>query len=425
MNNITYLGSFDDRVLAYQQTGKLNIKKLNEILISELFFSKNSQIVINDGYFLLSPIIKQALNSPKQLSGKEKLYYKYSPLFSLIKNNHVIILSRQDSLVAAVKEMTKDKQGIETFGEIIKDRYWEDHVYDLDKSLEGHFKRWPRFDMGQGFIKLMDELLNQEPGDLGLKISEDEFKGVRDAFKKATNDSSAKPREKWETVVKHSANKSELMSIANRAHHYNFGMCLKTDTFKDKNVHVNSIASNLFINRTEPPQKIDCNLGKLSFEIPVKIMINEKFIQALGFRGELYDIHTQFIETNYDFLEGRAKEISLQQVQEEFVDQIKKFDRKNRNSKESPAESFSIGLAFEKAADFTGELLTGIPVVGKIVKVGFSAAEKLGVGAIKDYFRYGGKTNDVRYPRKNTFIDSLKISEKEATKHTTGLNSFS
>src|SRR6187402_644555 len=117
--DITYLGSFDDRAIAYGQAQNLNILTLNEILFSELLFSNNSSLVVNDGYIIHSPILVEALMKEPPLNSEfEDFHYQQSPLFSMLQNKRVTVLSRNENLMGMIEMMLKENNG--TFAKYAK-----------------------------------------------------------------------------------------------------------------------------------------------------------------------------------------------------------------------------------------------------------------------------------------------------------------
>src|SRR6218665_384360 len=179
--NLTYLGSFDDRSIAYSNNSELNIHSLNDILFSELLYSDNSKIVINDGYLVNSPILIDALTkTPPPGESLEDFHYRQSPLFSMLKNKRVSVLGRKGSLLRAVEHMIAEDNRI--FNRIKERKDWKKSIELLDTDLEGCFMDWPKKNTSHGFIKLMGQLLKKEPEELGLKINSYLFERIGKQF---------------------------------------------------------------------------------------------------------------------------------------------------------------------------------------------------------------------------------------------------
>ncbi|MEO6718888.1 MAG: hypothetical protein ABIN67_00940 [Ferruginibacter sp.] len=416
--DITYLGSFDDRIESYLDYGKLDIKTLNEILISEMFFSTNSKIVINDGYIVNSPILKAALLSSKETNSKENYYYYNSPLFSLIKNDFVSVLSRENSLVDMVDKMAK--QGNQSFIEITKNELWESRLSKLDFDLNESFIKWPKYNISHGFHILLSELLKNSPKDLNLKINEDEFKKIKDEYNNQIVKSLESPRNQWELIVQNSQFKNELMNLASIVYHYNFGLCLQSDTYANDNVYINTLNNSLFENKQSQPIETDVDLTKLNFSIPTKISINDKLISELKTKGELNDIHNEFVSTNLKYIKKKASEIELKRIQDEFKKKIIDFDIKN--SKKQTNQILKTSVIISCAAIATG-LGFGIPGIAAAVvtTVGGGVVGELVNGSIdlaRTRLKYSGDKYSLQIKRQLARFSSYEISKEKSKEHT-------
>lgn len=415
--NITYLGSFDDRVTADRKWQDLNIRTLNEILVSELIFSTNSKIVINDGYIVNSPIFQKALWSVEKNS-HEKL-----PLISMIKNEYIQILTRNNSLVEMVEKMAR--QGNTSFKELKKKKGWEIALEKLDEDIKQCYIPWPKFDLGEGFINLMKYLLKQDPKNLNLSLDSDSYKKLSEQFQKSILNDNQGPRDKWEKVIAQNEHKMELMKIANRAYHYNFGMCLQEDNFKEENVFVNSIASNLFLEKTVEPQETDCDFSKLNFRLPEKVQINDNFISALRTGGDLCGIHIEFMAAYSDYINGGSEQ-NLKNKQLKFKEEIISFDKANRSKEINPERDFTINLGWSAAGGALGTQFPD-PLVSVFTTVAVSALGPLtnsGISLFKGLYRYRGRKYNLIYHRNKATIDAFKLNRMEAKKHTKELSCF-
>ncbi|WP_162343552.1 hypothetical protein [Cyclobacterium salsum] len=421
-HQITYLGSFDDRVISNQNWNYLNIRTLNEILISQLIFSHNPKILINDGYIVNSPIFRRALLSISKES-KEPFHYENSPLFSMIENDYINILSRNDSLFSMVEKMVE--QDNRTFVEFKKIKGWEIAVQKLDRDIGEYFIKWPKFDLSQGFIQLMDELLIQNPKDLNLSIDLNSYKSIAENFREIVHKDSNGPRDKWEKIVKSSKHEYELMKIANRAYHYNFAMCLNDDTFEKDNVQVNSIASNLFLDKIVEPLESDCNFRKLNFRIPEKIRIDNRFIRALRSGNDLCHAHNEFIQANLDYIEGGSAEV-LENAQKKFKKEIIEFDKKSNPAKNNNGLEVLISLSYGGLGGIGSTIATGEPILGVLIGVltALGGATNKGIKLLKGLYKYKGRGYNLIYNRDKASIDNFTIDGAKSKQHTEKLNIF-
>ena len=417
--NLTYLGSFDDRSVAYSRNNTLNINSLNDILFAELLFSTNSQIVINDGYLIHSPILIEALTKkpPKGKSLKD-FHYEQSPLFSMLRNGRVMVLGRENSFMGAVERMLREDN--ESYNKIKERKDWQKTIDILDRDLKNCFMDWPTKNTSYGFIKLMQQLFEKGPEKLGLKIKSHLFEEIALEFTKKVDENPNSPRDKWEKIVKqHSDYKNELMAIANRAYHYNFGMCLKADFPERGDVKVHSIASNLFTERTETSlSKRDVKL--LDFALPKDFSINDKFIHVLCQPGRLRDMHDLFVSSYKDYMGGHIEPDELVKIQNDFRKLIGSEARRLHRSSSNQMACWSIGFAL--SGGFACYHWHEDPVVNLVTTI--LGATPGGISIIQDQRRYRGKGTIIPFETENILLDNLTLSKEKAVNHAKKLPLF-
>ena len=420
MARVTYLGSFDDKVVQYHKYDEAPIKTLNEILISELVFADNSTILLNDGYIVQSPIVQQALLNVGEAKTKQEIeYYTHSPLFQLIKRNHVKVLSRKNNLVEMIQQMADD--GIRSYQKIVKIPGWDEKFGQLDNMLAGSFIPWPTYEMGEGFINLINGI---SADSTGLKRHADSyiFQKMRDAFNRKLDGSKAKTRDVWETVAEENYpdHLTGLMSIGNRAYHYNFALCLQAQPYKDDEVFVNSISSSLFADKATKVINTDVDLRKLSFKIPEKITFNEDFIDALGKDGKLTKYKEDFLRITDRFLNGKYVGRQLTGIQNAFKREVMDFDYNKRYARTDAR----IGLGIEIAMEAIVALVGNDPTVDLVTQVIGEMAPG-GVSAIRKKMTYSGQHFELS-PRRAfaNKIEAMQISPEKAENHASELTFF-
>jgi|GEM_PF-3391574 hypothetical protein len=239
----TYTGLLDDAFIRYE--GDYATEAFfNKMIAKSIFFG--GYLYINDGYLLNHPLARRYLLNPNSL------------LREMIYAGFVRILCRDKEKLADLPDLMS---GNRTFDELKASDVWEvlkptwkiiaDYVIDTDQV-----RVWPKYDMGEGFIKLIGNVWGNPVENLGFsKLSNEEFEQVREEFEQL-NPVSGNARDKYERasakVVGYDLlnpkngnefdKMRELMRPANEAYHNNFGMMLTLEE-GDRGVAVDTTIS--------------------------------------------------------------------------------------------------------------------------------------------------------------------------------------
>lgn len=224
----TYSGLLDDTMLRYG-SDYVGDAFFNKMIVKNLFFGGG--IYLNDGYLVNHP------------TARKYLYEEDSLLRTMIRSNFIRLLTRttsDDELINMPEKMAES--GNQSFQELTSSTEWSDLKPVLTQVAQSAYfnnnvRSWPRFDMSDGFVKLIERTFPHAPVNLGLDmITEDEFRRIQDAFWES-DPRQGNPRDKWEkaaiAVLQDSKNRAGftpamqgVMNLSNQAYHYNFGLTL-------------------------------------------------------------------------------------------------------------------------------------------------------------------------------------------------------
>lgn len=225
----TYSGLLDDVMLRYSGD-YIGERFFNKMIVKNLFFGGG--IYLNDGYLVNHPVARR------------HLYNDSSILRVMLATNFIRILTRTgdaDELSAMPERMASS--GSTSFLRLTESDEWPDFLPLFARISAGAFhngnpRPWPNYDMSVGYKKLMDRVFEHQPSFLGLHlITSDQLSEIRDAFFESEPDK-GNGRDKFEKASRSVAERTagdfegtmrEMMTIANQAYHYNFGMALTAD----------------------------------------------------------------------------------------------------------------------------------------------------------------------------------------------------
>jgi hypothetical protein len=237
-----YVGTLDDVVARYPWNGKMRsytldsyiknnndpllnrslLNSFNNVLQFNALFGRN--LLINDGYILNHPASKMALLNPE-----------CSPLSTLIKKGHVQILRRELDLEETVQKMVLEKNT--SFTMLTKMNDWPSFRQELRNisNINGALKSWPKVDISQGLEKLFYEYFNSPDKFASNLISSEEIINFEKIYKEIKVQEKKAPRDTWEIAAQKFFGKNkvklyEIMHIANSYYHFNFAMCLSSET---------------------------------------------------------------------------------------------------------------------------------------------------------------------------------------------------
>lgn len=218
----TYSGLLDDVMLRYSDEF-LGEAFFNKMIAKTVLFGGG--IYLNDGYLINHPVARKYLSDDDSL------------LRVMMATNFIRLLTRERDPVALYEMPDKmASSGSDSFKMLVASDEWRE-LRPLYKSISssvfhtGNARPWPRFDMSFGFAKLIDGIFGRDPHALGLRlITEDQLKYIADRFA-ALRPREGNARHKFEVAVKDVVvgdrpRMAEMMTIANQAYHYNFGLTL-------------------------------------------------------------------------------------------------------------------------------------------------------------------------------------------------------
>lgn len=218
----TYSGLLDDVMLRYSDD-YLGEEFFNKMIAKNVLFGGG--LYLNDGYMINHPVARRHLANDDSL------------LRVMLSNNFIRVLTRTTD-PGALFDMPDSmaRSGNTSFEDLIRSAEWQelrptyraicDNVF-----RNGNNRSWPAFDMSFGFAKLIGNIFDRTPSHLGLRlVTEDQLKYISDRFL-ALRPTEGNPRHKFEVAVRAVVNgerrqMAEMMTIANQAYHYNFGLTL-------------------------------------------------------------------------------------------------------------------------------------------------------------------------------------------------------
>lgn len=236
MPALSYLGTVDDSVFRYPWRFKISKARLEHSLAVQII--TGSPVLINDGHFILHPIIQESLLS------------KDSLIWAMAKVGYLRIMSRGYGSYGLDEMPIKmaTAGGVDSFKALIARPDWSEiqkRLRDTNDILssKGHIQPWPAFDLSSGFLLFAQKLLRESSSEtVGIShvVRTDIFQDFLKQFVEDLAASMKAPRTIWENLSKQYASKSgvtydpvefvrALMNLANEIYHYNMGVCLSAD----------------------------------------------------------------------------------------------------------------------------------------------------------------------------------------------------
>ena len=229
----TYAGVLDDVMIRFGRGQEfLSPDFFNKMILKNVLFG--SGIYLNDGYLVNHPMARKYLANPESL------------LRMMISTGFIRILSRESDAdkLASMPEKMAESGNIE-FARLVASDEWQTHLKGTFRTTvtaayhNGTVRAWPRYDMSDGFCKLIDRIFDRQPHNLGLRhTTQSDLMRIRDAFyERAPRKGNSRhqfemaakqinenyPKDQFEDRME------EIMNIANQAYHYNFGMTLNAE----------------------------------------------------------------------------------------------------------------------------------------------------------------------------------------------------
>lgn len=260
-DSYTYMGLLDDSVSRFPWRFKVDAETLNYLLVVELIHGK--PVLLNDGYLINNPLARAALLSRNGL------------LWELVRNGFVRVMSRGGDEFPLQDMPLRMAPTIPTFDAITHNRvagaHWPD-IHDALTRLDGQLRRakhlvaWPAFDVGSGFLALVENLRERRASahvlGLGRHVGKNTFTSFIDEVAERLARDTTAARTVWEqTAVKYAQDANHtntpelfvhaLMNLANEMYHYNMGILLTAD--HGANVSVQTQTSAAFDDLLIPP----------------------------------------------------------------------------------------------------------------------------------------------------------------------------
>jgi hypothetical protein len=219
----SYVGLLDDFAARHADTAIADLDDLNEKLVLAALFS--GPMLINDGYVLLHPAIRQALLNPKK-----------SPLKALVESGFVKLLSRNSNALGDLAQTMADA-GIDSAKSLLRSESFAKEYQPLLERWSGElssgafdaFMSWPKLHVDKVYRSIGSAVLNTES--LASSLTE----AVTKAFAIRLADTASR-RTEWERVANDlqragmlpPAAYAALMHAANETYQYAWGCALTT-----------------------------------------------------------------------------------------------------------------------------------------------------------------------------------------------------
>ena len=233
---LSYLGTVDDVVLRYPWNFTISKARLEHSLAVQII--TGSPVLINDGYFILHPIIQESLQD------------KDSLIWAMAKAGYLRIMSRGFGSYGLdeMPLMMASSGGVDSFKELIAKSDWNEiqkRLRETDEILSsrGHLQGWPAFNLSSGYLLFAQKLLRESTSEtVGISqvVRNDVFCDFLKEFVDDLASTMKAPRTLWENLAVRYAVKSgvttnpgefvrALMNLANEIYHYNMGVALSAD----------------------------------------------------------------------------------------------------------------------------------------------------------------------------------------------------
>jgi hypothetical protein len=425
------MGIVDDVVLRFPWNFKITKKSLEHSLAVQII--TGSPVLINDGYFVLHPIVQESIQD------------KNSLIWQMIKTGYLRIMARgfgKFGLDEMPIRMATDGK-VRSFQELIEKPEWKQiqaTLREVDDYLSplGHIQPWPKFDASSGFLLFAERLLHESSSEtvgISYVVKNQIFSDFLTMFLDSLSSDMRAPRTLWENLAVSLADRSDvtsrpkqfvraLMNLANEIYHYNMGVMLSADL--GMTVSVETQASSAFDDLLVTPDVIVEELPSFpQINIPKVILtaIPSKLVEILEPNRPVFIARQRWL----DYLEKPIDlaPIQLREAGIEYAHLLAEHLGAHVNYKESEGfVNFAVGKLTELPRDaIVGlaasagagvGLITGIPKLGAIsaVATGYMVTrlQKNMLGNVTKKFKVIALKNQIIPP------DLLLSSQKTVSK---------
>jgi len=431
MAAFSYMGIVDDVVLRYPWNFKITKKRLEHSLAVQII--TGSPILINDGYFVLHPIVQESIQD------------KNSLIWQMIKTGYLRIMARgfgKFGLDEMPIRMATDGK-VRSFQDLIERPEWrqiQESLREVDYYLSplGHIQPWPTIDSSSGFLLFAEKLLHESSSEsVGISdvVKNQIFSDFLRMFVDRLSSDMRAPRTLWENLAVSLADNSDvtskpkqfvraLMNLANEIYHYNMGVMLSADL--GVTVSVETQASPAFDDLLVTPEVIVEEIPSFpQIHVPRVILTAtpSKLVEILEPNRPVFSARQRWL----DYLEKRqdSTQIQLRDAGHEYAHLLAEHLGTHVNYNESEGfVNFAVGKLTELPRDAIVGLatsagagvgfITGIPKLGAISAVAtgymFTRLQTNMLGSVTKKFKIIALKNQIIPP------DLLLSSQKAISK---------
>ncbi len=334
--SLTYVGTLDDVVERFPWQFDADINYFNQLLVRKAILGE--KILINDGYLLNNSAARQAILNPS-----------CSPLTSLIEQGFVRILSRNADLVSLPEKMAD--QGVASFNVLKNSAEWP--------SLKRELRKWqPLLEETDNFIPWPEK-----------HISHDQWRRVFDLYEQSNRYDKEATRTRWESAVTecladNHQGRLAMMHLACEAYHYNFGVCLGSQTSLSKQqILVETRFSSAFADLSKVDQELQMQHVSIpGLRVPQNISMNSgpKWAELVSPFSDVGKQLRAYRQAQDDYFSGQGTEECLTAEARAYSKQLSSLFGEKQS--ESAVARVAIGVGF-----FAAGLMAAGPEVAAVL----------------------------------------------------------
>ena len=358
--SLTYVGTLDDVVERFPWQFDADINYFNQLLVRKAILGE--KILINDGYLLNNSAARQAILNPS-----------CSPLTSLIEQGFVRILSRNADLVSLPEKMAA--QGVTSFNVLKNSAEWPSLKRELRKwqpLLEetDNFIPWPEKHISHGFDQMIMRLAERTPKDLSIgSVSHDQWRRVFDLYEQSNRYDKEATRTRWESAVTecladNHQGRLSMMHLACEAYHYNFGVCLGSQSSLSKQqILVETRFSSAFADLSKVDQELQMQHVSIpGLRVPRNISMNSgpKWAELVSPFSDVGKQLRAYRQAQDDYFSGQGTEECLTAEARAYSKQLSSLFGEKQS--ESAVARVAIGVGF-----FAAGLMAAGPEVAAVL----------------------------------------------------------
>lgn len=383
---LTYIGSFDDKVQQYPWSFDPTLQVLNEQLVTYAFFG--NPLLLNDGYFTANPRIhKSLLDGPESIIG------------ALAQEGFIKLYMRDQGrdLIAGIE--AAGETGVKDHKANLNDDEWKENVRPFLEEwlprISWASETWPtptEANVGRAFYNLLKSRIDSEDLQLPLEpgMLHDAFAQFDRDIDKSTYNSA---RTVWETDTipryldgfdqadaRRAEIRSSLMMLANEAYHI-AQTAAASKKFVGRTCRVQTALSTAFLDLIDEDKLPDDfsdrheNARKFLFSPPKTVRVTGSGLRALMFSKSGVGLtKQQYLDCLNAYLIGRATEEDLEKVFNAYRSELANHLSKYWQEGEIMSGFVGYGL---------GTALSMIPKLGWA----FAAATSIGSATVIRWYR--------------------------------------